>query len=94
MTLFVDRTGYQKPIEEPINKHVTLGIYYPLDKKDKIIVSIYNEKSKERISLFSKTLIEVSNILIESILQSSTFFFNKETKRKLNKRKTKKALAK
>ncbi len=90
MKTFEQRTGYKAPVVISVNKSVIVGIHYPLKKKDDAIIDIYNSKSKESISLFSKTLIQVSNNFIQSILQSSTFFFNKEKERKLNKRKTKK----
>jgi hypothetical protein len=90
MKTFEHRTGYNEPVLNIINKDVTIGIYYPLKKKEKTIVSIYNSVSEESISLFSNTLIDVSNSLIESILQSSTFFFNKKKINNKRKRNTKK----
>ncbi len=89
--MFNIREGYSKPIVKELSPHVTIGIYYPLSKEKDSIITIKNLKSNESISLFSRTLINVSNSFILEVLSSTDkFFFNKRITKKEKKKGNKK----
>lgn len=89
--MFETYKGYKEPVVKKLNAHVTIGISYPKHKGLDAVIDIYSSKKKSTITLFSKTLLDISNSYILDVLsRTDTFFFNKEKERKLNKRKKKK----